>query len=175
MAEHAAARFVQHEIAQRPVARDPARLLPQRLAGRRCDAADDHVAHLAGGVAAHDVDNVTGPHRAGAFRAKSRRPRSASALRRRRRGWRLLRIPRRLTGGLTGGSSSGLRTGYHGWLGPGLGNEAGDARVRTHRFHIGDAVDRDRHFVGISPLVLSLRRMMFGVRCSASWSWLCAA
>ena len=45
MSEHAAAGLVQHEAAERLVAGDEAGLLPERVAGRRGDAAD--IAHLA--------------------------------------------------------------------------------------------------------------------------------
>ena len=55
--EHSAARLVQHEIAQRFVLRDEARLLPDRVAGRRGDAADDDVAHFAFRVAAYDMND----------------------------------------------------------------------------------------------------------------------
>ncbi len=43
---------------KRAVAGDPARLLPERGAGRRRDAADDDVADLALGMAADDVDDA---------------------------------------------------------------------------------------------------------------------
>jgi hypothetical protein len=62
VAKDAAARFVEHEIAQGLIARDEARLLPQRVAGRRRDAADDDVADFAGGVAAHDMDDLGRSH-----------------------------------------------------------------------------------------------------------------
>ena len=62
MAEDAAARFVEDEIAQGAVIGDEARLLPQGFAGRGRDAADDHVADLALGVAGDDVDDLGGAH-----------------------------------------------------------------------------------------------------------------
>ena len=62
MPEHAAARLVEHEIAQGLVAGDEARLLPERRAGRRRDAADDDVADLALGVAGDDVDDLGAAH-----------------------------------------------------------------------------------------------------------------
>ena len=57
MAKHAAARFVEHEVAQGFVLGDPARLFPHGGAGRWGDTADDHVADFAFGVAADDVDD----------------------------------------------------------------------------------------------------------------------
>ncbi len=62
MPEHPAARLVQHEVAQALVTGNPARLLPDGLAGRRRDAANDHVAHLALGMAADDVDGARAAH-----------------------------------------------------------------------------------------------------------------
>ena len=64
VAEDSAARLVQHEVAQLPVVRDEPRLLPQRLARRRCDPADDDIADLAFGVGADDVDDAAGTHSA---------------------------------------------------------------------------------------------------------------
>jgi hypothetical protein len=58
MAEHATAGLVQHEVPQRFVLRDEARLLPDRVAGRWRDAADDDVADLAFGVAAYDMNDI---------------------------------------------------------------------------------------------------------------------
>ncbi|MNQ29935.1 hypothetical protein D3C85_432640 [compost metagenome] len=52
MAEHAAAGFVEDEVAQGFVPGDPARLFPHGGAGRRGDTAHDHVADFAFGVAA---------------------------------------------------------------------------------------------------------------------------
>ena len=60
--EDAAARLVQHEVAQRLVAGDEARLRPERVARRRRDAADDDVADLALGVAGDDLDGSAGSH-----------------------------------------------------------------------------------------------------------------
>ena len=54
--QDAAARLVQDEVAQGLVRSDEARLRPERLAGRRCDAADDDIAHLALGMAGDDLD-----------------------------------------------------------------------------------------------------------------------
>ena len=62
VAKDAAARLVEHEIAQRAVLGDEARLLPQGFARRRRDPADDHVADLALGVAGDDVDEFGGAH-----------------------------------------------------------------------------------------------------------------
>lgn len=50
MAEHAAARFVQDEVAQGLVIGDPAALFPDRVTGRGQDAADDDIADLAFGM-----------------------------------------------------------------------------------------------------------------------------
>ena len=63
--EDAAARLVQHEIAQRLVLRDEARLLPDRIARRREHAADDDVADLAFGVAAHHMNDRRSAYGAG--------------------------------------------------------------------------------------------------------------
>ena len=62
MPEDAAARLVEHEVAKRLVARDETALLPDRVAGRRRDAADDHVADLAFGMAAHDMNCLRRAH-----------------------------------------------------------------------------------------------------------------
>ncbi|MOA37098.1 hypothetical protein D3C78_1586700 [compost metagenome] len=58
MAEHAAARLVEDEVAQGLVAGDPARLLPDSGAGRRGDATDDDVADFTFGMAIDDVDDL---------------------------------------------------------------------------------------------------------------------
>ena len=58
VAEDAAARLVEDEVAQRLVAGDEARLLPERVARRRRDAADDDVADLAFGMAADHMDGL---------------------------------------------------------------------------------------------------------------------
>jgi hypothetical protein len=50
MPEDAAARFIQHEIAQGLVAGDPGPLVPQGVAGRGRNAADDDVADFALGM-----------------------------------------------------------------------------------------------------------------------------
>lgn len=50
MAEDAAARLVQDEVAQGLFAGDPAALLPDRIARWRRDTADDHVAHFTLGM-----------------------------------------------------------------------------------------------------------------------------
>ena len=47
MPEHAAAGFVEHEVAQVLIVGDPARLLPERIAGRWRNPADNHVADFA--------------------------------------------------------------------------------------------------------------------------------
>ena len=62
VAEDAAARLVQHEVAERVVGRDEAGLLPDRVARWRRDAADDDVADLAFGMAADDVDDLAATH-----------------------------------------------------------------------------------------------------------------
>ena len=56
MAKHAAARLIEHEVAQPLILGDPARLFPEGLAGRYRDAANDDIANLALGVATDDVD-----------------------------------------------------------------------------------------------------------------------
>ena len=56
MPEHSAARFVQDEVAQRLVAPERLAHFPQGFAGRRGDAADDHVADFAFGMGRDDVD-----------------------------------------------------------------------------------------------------------------------
>ena len=55
-----------------PSSGDPARLRPERLARRRRDAADDHIADLALGVATDDVDEFRGPHLPANILAKGR-------------------------------------------------------------------------------------------------------
>jgi len=60
VAENPAARLVENEVPEALVLSDPARLLPQRIARRRCDAADDDVADLAFRVAADDVNDLRG-------------------------------------------------------------------------------------------------------------------
>ena len=62
MPEHPAARLAEHEAPEGLVARDEAGLLPQGLARRRRDPADDDVADLALGVAADDMDGFEAPH-----------------------------------------------------------------------------------------------------------------
>ena len=62
MAKNAAARLVEHEIAQCAVAGDEARLLPHRIARWRLDAADDHITHFALGMTADDLDGLAAPH-----------------------------------------------------------------------------------------------------------------
>ncbi len=54
--EHAAARFVQHQLAQAVVRGNESRLLPDSCPGRRFDTADDDVADFAFGMAADDFD-----------------------------------------------------------------------------------------------------------------------
>ncbi len=78
MAKDAASRLVEHEAAQRLVGGDEAALLPQRVARRRRDAADDHVADLAFGMAAHHMDRLRRAHRLPFIRS------SAAIMRRRR-------------------------------------------------------------------------------------------
>ncbi len=62
MTEHAAARLVEHEGAQGAVACDKARLLPERFAERRRNAADNDVADFAFGMAGDDVDGFCRSH-----------------------------------------------------------------------------------------------------------------
>ena len=62
MTVYTAARFVEYEIAQRAVVVNETRLFPQRVSGRRRDAADDDVADLALGVAANDMNDPGGAH-----------------------------------------------------------------------------------------------------------------
>ena len=73
VAEDPAPRLVEDHVAEPPVLRDEAALLPEGRAGRRRYPADDDVPHLALGVAAHDVDDVARAHR-------SRRPRRESVV-----------------------------------------------------------------------------------------------
>ena len=58
VAEDAAARLVEHEVAQRLVGRDEVALLPDRVARRRQDAAHDDVADFPLGVRRDDVDEL---------------------------------------------------------------------------------------------------------------------
>ena len=86
VAEDAAARLVEDEVAQGLVLGDPAALLPDRLAGRRQDAADDDVADLALGMGGDDVDGPGRAHlRASAPAAARRRSRRGCCGRRPRR------------------------------------------------------------------------------------------
>ena len=62
MAKHPAAWFVQDEVAQHLVLRDPVPLLPDRRAGWRGDAADDDIADLAFGMARHDMNDLAAAH-----------------------------------------------------------------------------------------------------------------
>ena len=62
MSEDAATRLVEDEIAQGSVLGDEARLLPQGFARRGRDAADDHIADLALGMASDDVNDSGGSH-----------------------------------------------------------------------------------------------------------------
>lgn len=62
MAEHPAARFVQHEVAQGLVLRNPAALFPDGVTGRRHHTADDHVADLALGMGGNHVDGLAAAH-----------------------------------------------------------------------------------------------------------------
>ena len=65
VAKDATSRLVEHEGAQRSVLGDEPRLLPQRVARRGRDSADDHIAHLALGVAGDNVDEFGGAHGGG--------------------------------------------------------------------------------------------------------------
>ena len=56
--ENTAARLVQDELAQAAVGRDPPGLLPQRVAGRRGHATDDHIADFALGMARNDMNQL---------------------------------------------------------------------------------------------------------------------
>ncbi len=62
MAEHAAVRLLQHEIAQGIVGGDGARLRPDGIARRRRDPAHDDITDLTLGMAADDVDDLAGTH-----------------------------------------------------------------------------------------------------------------
>ncbi len=55
--ENAATRLVEQEVLERLVLGDEAGLRPQRVPGRRGNAADDHVADFALRMALHDVDD----------------------------------------------------------------------------------------------------------------------
>ena len=63
MAEDAAARLVQDEIAQSSIGFDGGALFPERPPGGRRDATDNDIANLALGVAADDVDGLGATHR----------------------------------------------------------------------------------------------------------------
>jgi hypothetical protein len=62
VAEHPAARLIQHEIPQRPVAGDEVALLPQSRARRRLHASDDHIADFAFGMAGYGMDRSGASH-----------------------------------------------------------------------------------------------------------------
>jgi hypothetical protein len=51
VAENPSPRLVEHEVPQGFIGGDPARLFPDRIAWRRRDAANDHIADLAFGMA----------------------------------------------------------------------------------------------------------------------------
>ena len=80
MAKDAAARLVQDEVAQGIVAGDPAALLPDRVARRGRDAADDDVAHLALGMGGDDVDGLAAAHGVDPFYGHSQPGGSAGAV-----------------------------------------------------------------------------------------------
>ncbi len=79
MAEDAAARLVEHEIAQAVVAGDEAALRPERVARRRRDAADDHVADLSFGMGRDDVNRLDAAHRVVLLSRASRQARQGAA------------------------------------------------------------------------------------------------
>ena len=58
MAEDAATGFVEDQVPKRLVGVDPPRLGPDRVAGGRFDASDDHVADLAFRMATDDLDRA---------------------------------------------------------------------------------------------------------------------
>ena len=60
--EHAAARFVQNEIAKGFVFSDLAGLLPKCFAGRGCDTTDDDIADFTLGMTADDMDGLGRTH-----------------------------------------------------------------------------------------------------------------
>jgi hypothetical protein len=62
MAENAAARFVQHEIPQGLILGNEAALLPDGVAGRWGDTADNHVAHFAFGMGGDHMDGFAAAH-----------------------------------------------------------------------------------------------------------------
>jgi hypothetical protein len=55
--KNSSARFIEHEITKGAVASDETGLLPQAVAGGRCDAANDNVPDLSFGVTRYDVDD----------------------------------------------------------------------------------------------------------------------
>ena len=62
MFEHATTRLVEQERPQSPVARDKARLFPQRVTGRRQYTADNHIPHFALGVTLDKFDGGFATH-----------------------------------------------------------------------------------------------------------------
>ncbi len=62
MAEHAATRLVQHEVAQGLVTGDEARLLPHCIARRRGHATDDDITDFAFCVTADNMDDFGAAH-----------------------------------------------------------------------------------------------------------------
>ncbi len=62
MAEHAAARLIEDQLAQCVVFSNVIALIPKGFAGRRRNAAHDDVADLAFGVAADDMDGFCASH-----------------------------------------------------------------------------------------------------------------
>ena len=62
MTEHAAARFVQLEVAQDAIFSNPLALLPQRLAWWRRNSSHDHITDLAFCVAGNGMNNFGATH-----------------------------------------------------------------------------------------------------------------
>jgi len=62
MAKYTAARFVQHETAQRVVLGDEAALLPQGVTRGRQHATHDHIAHLAFGMGGNHMHRFDRAH-----------------------------------------------------------------------------------------------------------------
>ncbi|MNK86082.1 hypothetical protein D3C87_1059850 [compost metagenome] len=62
VAEHAAARLVEHKIAQGLIASDESALFPDRFTRWRPDATDDHIPHLAFRMGGDDVNGLDTAH-----------------------------------------------------------------------------------------------------------------
>lgn len=62
MPEHPAAWLIKHEIAQRLIVSNPARLLPQCIPWRRCNSANDYITYITFSVVADGMNDFVAFH-----------------------------------------------------------------------------------------------------------------